>query len=108
MPNPCEVPQPTICQWLSISPYFEQLQTKSPNICIEVLAWQMIPGSEPPKHRAVRKSLEKYAQGLRQATERSRLPPVPLANVRYRNDHRQPVIRSHSRLYEPSVAVHLK
>ena len=53
VPNPCEFFEPIKFQWLSLSPYFERLQAKRPNICIEVLVWQIIPGSIPFQYRGI-------------------------------------------------------
>ena len=58
VPNPREYLQPTTQQWLSISPIFKRLQARRPNIRMEVLAWQMIPGSIPLEHLEIRTSLE--------------------------------------------------
>ena len=64
VPNPCDFLQPTRKQWLSISPYFEWLQASCPEIRMEVLAWQIIPGSPP---REICTSLESYSKVLREA-----------------------------------------
>ena len=92
VPDPCEALQPTTYQWLSIFPYFDRLQARRPDICMEVLAWQMIPGSVPSQHRTIRTNLKKYAQELLPVTERPRYPPVPLPNVRYISGPRQPFV----------------
>lgn len=92
-PDPCEVLRPTARQWLSISRYFEELQARRPNICMEVLVWQMIPGSVPSEHQMIRKTLEKYAQELLQATEIPEIPPVPFSNGRYWSDRSRLVTR---------------
>ncbi|CAF9943186.1 MAG: hypothetical protein ALECFALPRED_010772 [Alectoria fallacina] len=57
VPNPHEVLEPTKHQWLPVSPYFERLQAKRPDIRIEVLAWQIIPGIIPFKYREIRRFL---------------------------------------------------
>ena len=68
VPDPCGALQPTKDQWLSISPYFERLQAECPDIGIEVLAWQLIPGSTPFRHQKIRRDIKDYTQELRQTT----------------------------------------
>lgn len=82
VPDPCEALQPTAHQWLSISPFFEELQGRRPDVCIEVLAWQMIPSSKSSKHQVIRKTFKEYAQELLQATEITQIPPIPHSNGR--------------------------
>ena len=85
VPNPCDFLQPTKDQWLSIFPFFEWLQKLRPDICMEVLAWEVIPGSVPFRHREIRRSFGKYTQELLEATERLRHLPVLLSKLRYPN-----------------------
>lgn len=83
VPDPCDGLQPTKCQWLSISPYFERLQASRPDICIKVLVWQIIPGSVTPRYQEIRKSFEEYTQELLRATKRPQHTPVSLLNPSY-------------------------
>ena len=64
VPDPCDVLQPTARQWLSIAPHFERLQIRRPDIYMEVLAWQMIPGSVPLQHREIRRAFGDYTETL--------------------------------------------
>ena len=70
VPNPCDVLQPTAHQWLSIFPHFEILQTGRPDICIEMLAWQIIPWSVPVQYREIRRGFGEYTRELLRANER--------------------------------------
>ena len=67
VPEPCEVLQPTAHQWLSIAPRFEWLRMRRPDVCVEVVAWQMVPGSVPLAYQEVRGELGEYAGWLRRA-----------------------------------------
>ena len=68
VPYPCDVLQPTRNQWLSISPHFERLQARRPDIRMEVLAWQKLPGSVPFKHREIRRDFTGYTQDFQRDT----------------------------------------
>ena len=81
VPNPREYLQPTRQQWLSISPIFKRLQARRPNIRMEVLAWQMIPGSIPLEHLEIRTSLEAYTKEVLEARKRVQYTQTSLANV---------------------------
>lgn len=83
IPNPCDVLQPTKDQWLSISPYFEILQVKRPDIRMEVLAWEMIPWSMPSRYWVIRRGYRSYTQELMKATERLRYTTVLCSNLGY-------------------------
>lgn len=69
-PNSCDALQPRMHQWLSITPYFQRLRARRPELVMEVLAWEVIPGSVPFKHRAVRTGFDVYFQNLQEASER--------------------------------------
>ena len=79
VPNPCEFLQPTPKQWLSISPYFEEVQAIHPHILVEVLAWQMTPGSIPSGFTEIRTSFETYAKKLK------RLETIQCISIHLRN-----------------------
>ncbi len=85
VPDPCDVLQPTKDQWLSISPYFEWLQKTRPDICMEVLAWEIISWSVPFRYREIRRGFGKYTQELLEATERPQYTPEFLPKLEYSN-----------------------
>ena len=80
VPNPCDVLQPTIKQWLSISESFRLLQARRPKICMEVLAWQIIPGCEPWQ---ICTSLDSYTEALREAAEGLEHAPESFPGLRF-------------------------
>ena len=92
VPHPGDVLQPTKLQWLSISPCFEWLQAKRPEVCMEVLAWEIIPGSVPSKHREIRRGFRKYAEELLEATERPRHTSAFLPNPRHSSHQGPPLV----------------
>lgn len=85
VPNPCGVLQPTEDQWLSISPYFERLQARRPDIGMEVLAWQINPWSIPFRHQKIRIDIKNYTQELVQTTQRPQFAPALLPTEGYSN-----------------------
>ena len=85
VPDPCDILQPTKNQWLSISPCFEWLQRLRPDICMEVLAWEIIPWSVPSRYWEIRRGFGKYTQELLEATRRSQCTPVFLSQLEYSN-----------------------
>lgn len=96
VPNPREYLQPTTQQWLSISPIFKRLQARRPNIRMEVLAWQMIPGSIPLVHLEIRTSLEGYTKELLEARGRLQYTQISLANVGLSHYQWSPITTSRS------------
>lgn len=95
VPNPCDVLQPTKNQWLSIFPSFELLQARRPEIRVEVLAWQQIPGSVPFKHQEIRRSFKSYTQ--EETTKRPRNAPVSVPTERYSSYQWPPLVLFHPR-----------
>lgn len=96
VPNPHEALQPTKQQWLSISPYFERLLEKRPEMEIEVLAWQIIPGSLPSRHLEIRKPFKEYTQELLPTIQRPQHMALCHRNVEYPSYHLPP-----ESLFEP-------
>ena len=64
-PDPDNVFQPTNVQWISIAQCFDKLKATFPDLCVEVLAWQPVPGSRPLEHRTIRMPFEEYKTTLK-------------------------------------------
>ena len=82
VPSSCDVIQPTPDQWFVIFPYFEQLRARRHGLCMEVLAWQMIPDL-PFKRREICRDFREFTRKLMQVTQAPRDVIVPFWDSSY-------------------------
>ena len=82
VPSSCDIIQPTPDQWFVIFPHFEELRARRHGLCMEVLAWQMIPGL-PFKRQEICRDFKQFTRKMMQATQAPRVIIVPFWDSRY-------------------------
>ena len=82
VPNSCDIIQPTPDQWFVIFPHFEELRARRHDLCMEVLAWQIIPGL-PFKRQEICRDFRKFTRKMMQVTQAPRDIIVPFWDSRY-------------------------
>ena len=91
VPSSCDVIQPTPYQWLVVFPYFEELWARRHGLCMEVLAWEMIPGL-PSKRQEICRDFREFTRRIMQVTQGPRDVIVPFWDSRYSSCQWSPIL----------------